>query len=618
MKISTFEDVIEIEKTPLSQRLDGLCNTYDAIKRIAEKMPESGALTYLSRAEVDEEPEIISYKDFFKRITQTANLFHHLGLESTEVVSFMLPNLPQTHYALWGGEAAGIVNPVNYMLDVDHIVGIMTAAKTKILVAYGPAAGVDIWQKALQVMERVASIEHVLFVGGGKEVDLSNKAIQDFDQAIAGQNGAGLDSGRLFEGADICSLFHTGGTTGTPKLAQHSHMNELTNAIMVRLVSNREPEDVGFCGLPLFHVNGAIVTGISCFLSGTSVVLATPFGYRTPGLLANFWKLVERYKVTFFSAVPTIITALLDVPQRGEDIRSLNTATCGAAPLPVEIIRRFEEKTGMKIAEGYGLTEGSCVSSTNPKYGERRAGSIGFRLPYQQMKCVIVDGEGIFIRDCAVGEIGCVVIKGPNVFQGYLQKQANEGVWAGEGWFNTGDMGRMDAQGYFWLTGRSKELIIRSGHNIDPAVIENALVKHPSVAAVAAVGKPDAYAGELPVAYVVLRGGEIVEEAALIDFSRTHISERSAVPKEIYIIDALPLTAVGKVFKPTLKYDAIRREIERVLPMDGIVNIGVDGHAIHGTLATIDVNAQISEEIEGDIRGILGQYAFQYEIKTIQ
>jgi len=623
MKIVTFEDILEIEKTPLSQQSGGVRNTYDVIRKSAEKSPHSIAIKYMAQADLCEEPETISYGRFFEHINQTANLFHHLGLKSDEVVSFLLPNVPQTHYVLWGGEAAGIVNPVNYMLDVDHIIGILKAAGTKILVSYGPAAGIDIWEKTLQIMDQVPSLEHILQVKSGSEavktqIVKAKANIQDFDQAIQEQNGAGLDSGRNIKGDDICSLFHTGGTTGTPKLAQHSHLNEVSNAIMVNLVSDRREDDVSFCGLPLFHVNGALITGISCFIKGSTVLLATPFGFRTPGLLNNFWKLVEREKITFISVVPTIITALLEVPLQGEDIRSLSTAICGAAPLPVEIIRRFEEKSGMKLSEGYGLTEGSFASSSNPKYGERRAGSIGFRLPYQDMKCMIVDTEGNYSRDCAVGEIGSVAIKGPNVFQGYLQPEANKGVWPGDGWFNTGDMGRMDAENYFWLTGRSKELIIRGGHNIDPAVIENALIKHAAVAAVAAVGKPDAYAGELPVAYVVLRPGETMDEKSLIDFARSNISERAAVPKNIYILDHLPLTAVGKVFKPELKRDAMRREILRATEnIKDIVAVRVENHATHGTLATVEVASHLSDAIKGDIRDILGQYAFQFELKTV-
>jgi fatty-acyl-CoA synthase len=178
-----------------------------------------------------------------------------------------------------------------------------------------------------------------------------------------------------------------------------------------------------------------------------------------------------------FSAVPTVLSVLLDVPKGDADISSLRYAICGAAPLSVELFQRFEVHSGMKILEGYGLTEGTCASSVNPFYGERKVGSIGLRLPYQQMKVCVVDDEGKFLREAEIDEIGSICIRGPNVFNGYMEEVHNRGVWPLEGWFNTGDLGRQDTDGYFWLTGRKKELIIRGGHNIDPAAIEDPLYR---------------------------------------------------------------------------------------------------------------------------------------------
>lgn len=176
-------------------------------------------------------------------------------------------------------------------------------------------------------------------------------------------------------------------------------------------------------------------------------------------------------------------------------------------PLPGEVYKAFEQHTDVSILEGYGLTEATCASSTNPRYGERRVGSIGLRYPYQAMKAVLLDQHGGYVRDCQPNETGTLVVKGPNVFAGYVQEEQNVGLWVADGWLHTGDLGRQDEDGYFWLSGRTKDLIIRGGHNIDPAVIEEALYTHPAVALVAAVGKPDAYAGELPLAYFATLSG---------------------------------------------------------------------------------------------------------------
>ena len=174
-----------------------------------------------------------------------------------------------------------------------------------------------------------------------------------------------------------------------------------------------------FCGLPLFHVNAVLVTGLLPFSRGAHVILGTPQGYRGEGVIARFWEMVERHRINFFSGVPTVYAALLQQPTQGRDLSSLEYGLCGAAPMPVELMRGFQKRTGLKILEGYGLTEGTCVSTCNPPRGERRIGSIGLRVPLQAMKAVVLDDAGAYVRDCADGEVGVLVIRGPNVFAGY-------------------------------------------------------------------------------------------------------------------------------------------------------------------------------------------------------
>jgi fatty-acyl-CoA synthase len=300
------------------------------------------------------------------------------------------------------------------------------------------------------------------------------------------------------------------------------------------------------------------------------VLLGTPQGWRGEGVIARFWEIVAQHRVNFFSGVPTVYAALLQQPVDGHDLRSLEYGLCGAAPMPQELIRSVQARCGLKILEGYGLTEGTCVSTVNPPRGESRPGSIGLRVPLQEMKAVLLDEAGRHLRDCGPGEVGLLLIRGPNVFRGYKVAAHNEGLWiqAGEGppWLNTGDLGRCDADGYFYLTGRKKELIIRGGHNIDPAVIEEPLHQHPAVQLAAAIGRPDAHAGEVPVAYVQLRPGAQAQAAELLDFVRERIGERAAVPKAVRIVAEMPLTGVGKIFKPELKLreteDALREALQ--------------------------------------------------------
>jgi fatty-acyl-CoA synthase len=354
------------------------------------------------------------------------------------------------------------------------------------------------------------------------------------------------------------------------------HRNEVANVHSVAqfMGANIGPGKNVFCGLPLFHVNAVLITGLLPFSRGAHVILGTPQGYRGDGVVKRFWEIVATHRIHFFSGVPTLYASLLDVPIGNHDIRSLEYGLCGAAPLPVEVFRRFQQCTGLKILEGYGLTEGTCVSSVNPPAGERRLGSVGLRVPGQQMKAVAVDEQGAYLRDCSPGESGVLVISGANVFAGYRIDSQNKDLWLDchdtHRWMNTGDLGYQDNDGYFWLTGRRKELIIRGGHNIDPAMIEEPLHRHPAVQLVAAVGRPDAHAGELPVAYVQLKPGARVSTAELQHFAATHISERAAQPKYIRLTDAIPLTPVGKIFKPALKKLEIHSALIEALEQAGI------------------------------------------------
>ena len=224
---------------------------------------------------------------------------------------------------------------------------------------------------------------------------------------------------------------------------------------------------------------------------------------------------------------------------------------------------------------------------------KERLGHIGLRLPYQEMKAFIVDDTGQFVREAGTDEIGCICIKGPNVFKGYLEEAHNSGIWAKDGWFNTGDLGRQDKDGYYWLTGRKKELIIRGGHNIDPAAVEEPLYRLPGVQVAAAVGRPDAHAGETPVAYVQLQEGVDLTSEKIMEYLTSQIGERAALPKEVIILDQLPLTPVGKIFKPALRWDAIKRvygaELRGLGDMVSSLEVVVGEDKVHGAMATIAV-----------------------------
>lgn len=616
-RIEGTRDIEAIETIPYMERIQER-NTFEAIEKGALLNPDATAISFITNGESIHQPVEIPYKALIFKIRQCANMFHDLGIGRKDVVSYLLPNLPQTHFVLWGAEAAGIVNPINPLLEAATIGDICRAAKTRILVALGDLPGTQIWQKVMAVRKQIPTLTHVIRVMGKAD---AGQGVLDFEETIAPYPGDRLTFSRTIDPDDISSLYHTGGTTGTPKLARRTHFNEVIMGWDIRTMGGLSGESTLLCGLPLFHVNATTVTGIAPFAVGAHVVLLSPSGYREPSVIRNFYAIVERFRATTFSAVPTALSTLLDIPVGGADISSLQYAICGAAPLSVELFRRFESHTGMKILEGYGLTEGACASSINPKDGERKVGSIGIRMPYQGMRTVILDDQGNYARDADIGEIGVVAITGPNVFKGYVEDVHNQGIWINGSWFNTGDLGRMDADGYFRLTGRKKELIIRGGHNIDPAAIEEPIYKYPGVRMVASVGRPDPHAGEVPVAYVELAEGSKVSSDDILNYAREHIGERAAVPKEIVIMEKIPLTSVGKIFKPALRWDAVKRVYAEELAALGdtalSVEISVGEDKSHGTRASIAVRSApgISQEtIVQRIQEILARYTITYSV----
>lgn len=584
--IRNLSDIAAIEAVPLSERPLPE-TTYAALVSAAKRTPNAKALSFFLSADRLDDTHVWTYAELIADITRAANAFAAFGVASDRPVAFVLPNLPETQFTIWGGEATGAVLAINPMLEPKQIVDLMRSARASVLVTLAPAlnrawSGLAGALGALTDLRTIAFVDMADYLDGEKreasrasiEVAAAGSRVKivNLRHAMREQPSDDVAAGRAIHADGISSYFCTGGTTGAPKIAVRTHQNEVFDAWAVtQVMATDEAPRTVLCGLPLFHVNGQLVTGLQPWMRGDHVVLATPEGYRGSNVIARFWEIVARFGVSTFSGVPTLYAALLQTPTDDNDLSSLKYAVCGAAPMPAALIRSFETKTGVKILEGYGLTEGACVSSVNPPGGERRTGSIGLPIPYQRMAAVILGGEGRFQRMAGVDEIGIIAIAGPNVFSGYLDPRHNQGIWLdidGERWLNTGDLGRRDANGYFWLAGRQKELIIRGGHNIDPRIIEDALQTHPAVAVTAAIGTPDAYAGELPVAYVQLKSGTAVTEAELMAHAERTIPEKAAIPKRIKISSSLPTTAVGKLFKPALIEleieETIRAEADRV------------------------------------------------------
>ncbi|MBI3994290.1 MAG: acyl-CoA synthetase [Candidatus Lambdaproteobacteria bacterium] len=616
--IRDLRDIEAIERVPLEQRLTAN-STYEAISQGAALDPERVAIYQLMEGTADEEPLAITYRQLMGRINQAANMFHAFGIGPTDVVAFLLPLLPQSYFTLWGGEAAGIVCAVNPLLEPEQILEILKAANVKVLVALGPLPGTDIWRKVDSIRDRLPNLKATFQVlGPGDEP----RGIYSFDAHIDRYPADRLVSGRVIEPDDIASYFHTGGTTGVPKLARHTHRGQVYQAWGIGLVCGWSHQDNLPAGLPLFHIGGVVVCSLVPFVKGMSIVVLSPAGFRNPKVIRDYWRILERYRCSIAGAVPTVLGALLNIPIGKADIGCMRMVLTGASTMPVEVSKAFEEMTGVKVTEGYGMTEVTGYSVMGPKDGTLKYGSVGLRMPYLQVKTAVLDDDGRLVRECAPNEIGVVIMHGPCVFPGYVQEQYNKKAFAAEGWVNSGDLGRIDEHGYLWLTGRAKDLIIRGGHNIDPLVIEETLHRHPAVELAAAVGKPDGYAGELPVAYVQLKPDVKATAEELQAFVKERISERAAAPVNVYLIEAMPQTAVGKIFKPKLRWDAVGRVFREklgALQAKGLqVQVDVGADNVLGTLAHVRISGAGAGQrpaIEAEVGRLLGEFSVANRIE---
>lgn len=584
LRIATLADKTAAEaEMPLEDRWTAR-TLLAQLEETAGRFPDRPALSFQLKSGTEDKVVSLTWTALREQVLRAANLFRSLGVGPQDTVAYVLPNGLEAPITLLAGATAGIVHPVNPLLTPENIAALLTETRTKVVVTLAPFPKTDLAQKVAAAVALAPGVETVLQVSLARylapplawiapvlapKVEAKHHArVLDFHKALARARGDRLE----FEddAADRpCAYFHTGGTTGLPKVAQHYAQGILYNGWCGTSYMFTE-EDVLICPLPMFHVLAAYPIFMSCLMSGAQMVMPTPQGYRGEGVIRNFWKLVERHKVTFLITVPTAASALMQ-RKVDADVSTLRLAISGSAAMPVELFTRFEDATGVKILEGYGMTEATCLVSINPPFGERKIGSVGLPFPYCDVRILHSDMDGRITRECGVDEVGEICVRNPGVGATiYTDPAKNRGVLTEDGHLRTGDLGRIDADGYLWITGRAKNLIIRGGHNIDPAVIEEALMGHPAVAFAGAIGQPDAHSGEVPAVYVELVAGAEVDEATLKAFAQEAIPERAALPKHFEILPELPKTAVGKVFKPDLRRRAITRVFDAALERAGI------------------------------------------------
>jgi len=524
---------------------------YAILQRAARLWPDGCAIRYVPSDGAAE--TATSFAALFQRVDQAASLFRRLGADRDHPVAIFMPHTVGAQVALWAAERAGCACPINLMLQPDHIAALLRASQARVAVILGRNGELDVWDRVRDAVRACGCVATILDADGDGASPGSDGRFEDLMEAAAmAIPDPSPDS--------VASLFPTGGTTAAPKLTRHTHRNEAFVATAAAAMYDLRPGEVMLNGFPLFHVAGAFVYGLSAIFAGAAQLVPGRLGMRNRPFIARMWQQVERYGMTVLAAVPTTMSALVSLPVDA-DIRGLRVLYTGGSMLPTELADAFERNTGVPVRNILGMTECSGMMTAEPFHAPRTPGSTGLRLPFTELRVVRPGTD----EACAPGQTGIVMLRGPSVSPGYLDPAAGPGTFRGDGWLDSGDLGHRDAAGRLFITGRAKDVIIRGSHNIDPAAIEDALLQHPAVAVAAAVGQPDAYAGELPVAFVTLAPGAQVEEAVLLAFVSGRVPEPAARPRQVWIVDELPLTPVGKIFKPALRAIAARHAIRAAL-----------------------------------------------------
>jgi long-chain acyl-CoA synthetase len=499
------------------------------------ELVENQAKKYQDRIFLYWKDKTVSYAQLNELTNKVANFLYDLGIRKGEKVSVYLPNMPEYVYLYLGIPKIGAVTgPVNALFKTREVKFVVGHSEAKAIVTIP-----QFMEIVNEIKDDLPNLKHVIIIGNPVENTLNFWELMDKSSSEAPPHV------EINEKNDVAAILYTSGTTGFPKGVLQTHFNIRRNAEMIQEFLNAKPDFRFMLILPLFHVNAQIVTVMAPFSIGASCILTPGFSAQT------HWETVAKYKASTFSAVPTVLSILLRMPHENLDLSSLEFVICGAAPLPVEVFREFEDTFKCKIVEGYGLTEGTCASSVNPLPTEiedrRKVGSIGIPLPGNEMK--IVDDKG---NDVAPNTKGEIVIKGDNVMKEYFKNPEANAETLKYGWLYTGDIGHMDEDGFFFITDRKKDMIIRGGENIYPREIEEVLYSHPVVSLATVIGVKDKIYGELPKAFIVLKEGESITAEEIIEYCRNNLADFK-IPKYVEFRDDLEKTPTGKIMKQPLR-----------------------------------------------------------------
>jgi fatty-acyl-CoA synthase len=590
------------QRAELNQKATALLTNYpnvgSFIRQGLSNNPNTEALVYL-RTALDPTPAIMKAGDALGHLHAARRWLRRNGIGPGDVVSLLAPNCTATSIAYWAAMIAAALQPLNLLFTREAIAAQVNAVKAKMLLVPPPGMAGGLYEKVESLQKLAPSLERIVTLPLDGAVAFDGEPL--FPEKAPDEDDT-ADPDR------IVALLPTGGTTGAPKVVPLSNHNVVSSAIGSMLAFDLQPGDRFFIALPLFHVGGAFCTSLAGLAAGATLVIPTAGGFRNPDVVANFWRVVEAQRITHCALVPTGLAAAAAVPVNGTDISSLRLFATGASVCPPEIEWRFLAAwPGDCVRQLYGMTEFAGAIAQTPHDREQHFGSGGIPVALAEI-AVLANGQ---IHRGPSTPSGEILGRGPQTFSGYFDAR-QVGATFHEGWLRTGDLGRIGADGEIYVTGRAKDVIIRGGHNIDPASIEDVALKFPGVGLAAAVGQPDTYAGETPILFVAPSPGQTIDEAALAEHVQAGVAEAPARPRAIVVIDEMPVTPVGKIFKPRLREiaaeNAARELLAHALP--GVTIALQAAHSERGLVLRATVPASAAETARAE----LGKLPIGFEV----
>lgn len=576
------------------QRLRDMPDPLAMLRFGAARAPDRDAILHYRRPD-DAEPHGFTYARAADTAARFAGALVAAGIQPGDSVAIIAPSIPENLLALAGAASVATAFPLNLLLSAEAMAGQLTLAGARAVVTLGahPALPLD---GVVAEAVRLAGIELVveIDVGHGPSAALAACGAQrvGWDGFLA---DADPDTVRVVPGPRTAIMFHTGGTTGSPKLAELG-LDAVMAALHASAVGLDWRDDDRVLQLfPFFHVGGALIVGLALFSSGATMINCGLTGARDPAVIASLWPLAARVRASVIAVVPaswSLIAAQGEPSVRWPELRALVT---GATAVTPALADRLRELTGVPMAQALGMTELCGTGANQPLDGVAHDHAVGYPVPLVETRLVPI----------APGGPTELQVRGPMLFSGYRTAAGLEGA-PGDGWYATGDLGEILPDGQLRLVGRAKDVIIRSGHNIDPLAVEDVVCRHPAVVMAAAVGMPDAYAGELPIVYAVVKADVPVSEAELLAFVAERIEEPPARPKRVCFVDALPLTLVGKIARFRLRQQAAIMRLGEVT--NGLAGIaGIDCEDVAARRMTVALTADGDQTTRQAVEAAAGE-----------